>query len=290
MKKLALILLGVFFLSAQTSNNYVLLDENSTFKVDFSFSSIVLENFIPEQELLSGIYRLNADFQINSTTSAYTEIPFIYSDYILDIYDNGPDHPPFKESIDASSFGNIKFGFRSIISESASSKKIFDISVRIPTMEEANSIQDFILISFPSLYSDLINIDRFAYHVLTFSTSVLSNSNFGNSYLLSNFGFKYLMDTSEQKADSELFLKYGGEYKYLFEIIPINLSLRVRGIMILTEDIESFKDRFIHAIEPNIEVQLNDKYKLYLEYNKYINNDFNYNVSSIYTFGFVSTF
>lgn len=283
MRIISTLFLLVALLFGQNANQYVLFTEKDDFKFDFTYTSISLKSF-PEQALYTGSYNLRLDSRVSETVSFFSEVPFFLSSLeIPNFFDGGT------EDVDHEAFGNIVLGTRFLLSDNIGKKSLLELSVGLPTAKDFDFDDFYPLYFFLALYSDVLNQDKYQPNAMAIKANYIYNQKEISSNWLYSVGLRYLTNVEYSYVESELLLDYGTEYVYSSDMNPIDIGARLKGMMILTEDLEDFGDRFVHSFEPIVGFRFGQS-KLAFEYRLYLKDEFDEIVDSILNINFSTTF
>jgi hypothetical protein len=187
---------------------------------------------------LSGIYELSGNFRLGKTTRFVAGLP--YSTFSAsDSYTNS------SESI--STIGNIYLGFDFLLGSNLNST--FSAGLYLPTIDEDKALMEPAVADYPNFGKYIPNA------ISPVINYAFRSSSHPQLYYGFDAGLLGLIPTSKSNADGEAFFNYkllGG-----LENPNLGFSVGFLGVMIITEEVDEFTDRFLNYL--NVEFHYNGK-------------------------------
>jgi len=223
----SLLLLKTAF--AQTFNLQSIPTNKSNFSLRFIHPKM---KTITDLSTFSGVYEFSLNIPVSSKLNFVSSIPYITANYEL-------DYGFFKHKFDEGGAGNIFIGLQTNKEEINEKKSIVSFGLFLPSADEN--------ISLFGVYSDYCNFGKYFPNVLTLYFNYAYHNLKPNGF---RFGIEVspniLIPTKDTGMESELYLRYGISTGYKAQQFLFNLELL--GIAIISEDIETFEDRFVHSL------------------------------------------
>jgi hypothetical protein len=216
-----------------------------------------------EHSTLSGIYDFSLNIPVNPTTNINLSLPFIVMnyEYHYHFYDI-----EFHHSYEENGIGNLYLGVQINPRDSVkkSSGLIASVGIFLPTISE-----DKYLLFFQGLYTDLHRMQKYIPNTLTIFGNVSCHKKEPNGFM---YGFELepnmFIPTKGENREGELYLHYG--LTGGMQQTNLAITAELLGIVILTEDVDDFSDRFSHALVFGLQwtkgrIKPGIFYKIYME-------------------------
>ena len=200
-------------------------------QIGFSFDRPVYNSKI-SLSALSGVYQLSLNVPASSKFNIIGNIPFVNTSYEVDYGYGNYDY-------DKNGFGNIFIGMQTNPEILDNRRSIVTFGLFLPTADEeaAHNL----------LFTNYYDIQKYIpnslgiYFNYAYQKINSSGINFGLEV-----GPNILIPTKGENSETEAFLHYGLSLGYQIEKILV--SAEFLGIGILTQEVDNFEDRLIHAL------------------------------------------
>ncbi len=228
-KMYLLFLIPFNIMFSQTLNLQTIPSEKTQFGIIFDRA---LYNSDITLSTLSGVYQLYLNIPVSSKFNIFGNIPFINTSYEVDYGFGDYDY-------DKNGFGNIFIGMQTNPEAGDNGRSIITFGLFLPTADEEAS--------FNGAFTNYYDIQKYIPNSLGlyFNYAYHKTNTSGINYGL-ELGPNILIPTKGENSETEAFLHYGFSLGYQIEKILV--SAEFLGIAILTQDVNNFEDRLIHAL------------------------------------------
>jgi hypothetical protein len=217
-------------LTAQTFNLQNIPDEKK--QIGLRFDKPFYSEDLFSTAALSGVYELNLNIPVSKKLNIIAAVPYIYTDYEVDYLLGTAE---YKED----GIGNIFIGLQTRPESPGDSRTTISFGLTLPTADEQAAFSGS-MVNYYYLQKYLPNNLGFYFN---YAFHKIPEQGF-------HYGFEggpnFLVATKEGRT-SELFFHYGANAGYQIEKFLINAELL--GIMIVSEDVDKFGDRFVHLLD-----------------------------------------
>jgi hypothetical protein len=262
-KKLILYFFTFFLFNMLAAQHFLFHDlPKDTAQIDFQFMHPNLKEDIGISTL-SGIYDLSLNIPISKRTNFNISLPYIVMSYEYSYtFFNTRYHYHYKEN----SIGNIYLGVQTTPKDTLKkgSGKTLSFGLFLPTIAE-DKFDLFIL----GIYTDLHQLQKYIPNTLTIWGNIAYHKKELNQLFYGyEVGPNIYLPTKDDGSQTEIYFHYG--ITGGVQIPNLAFLAELLGIVILTEDIDEFRDRFSHSFILGMQwstgrIRPGIFYKLYLE-------------------------
>jgi hypothetical protein len=219
--------LGVGLLFAPISAQHFLLQNLPTNRSEFGLR-FMRPNFSEDDgdlSLLSGVYDLNVSVPFGKDLAFIGSFPF--SSYSAEDEDS------------ESGIGNIYVGLQTRPSTSSTNKSSLSFGIFLPTASD--ELGSLIL----GVFSNHYEIQKYILDMLAVHGNFAFTREYSNLLLSFEIGPNIFIPTKKER-EGELSAHYG-----FFGGVQLNqliLGVELTGVAVISEDVDKFEDRFIHAV------------------------------------------
>ena len=216
-------------LSAQTLDLQAIPNDKIQFGFNFNKAFYTSNT---DMSTLSGVYQLYVNVPVSSKLNIIADIPYLNTSFDVNF---GFGQLSYNEN----GFGNIFLGIQTKPKIMDERRSIFTFGLFLPTAAEQASVN--------GLFADYYSFSKYLPNTFNFYF------NYAYHYLNTE-GFNYglelgpnlLIPTESSSYETELFAHYGIIAGY--QINKLLLNLEVTGIVVISQEVDNFGDRFMHAL------------------------------------------
>ena len=252
-------------ISAQTIDLQTIPNDKIQFGINFNKAFYASHT---EMSALSGVYQLYVNIPVSSKLNIICDIPYLNTSYDI-------NYGFSQFSYTQNGFGNIFVGFQTKPKIPDNRRSIFTLGLFLPTAAEQASVN--------GVLADYYNFSKYLPNTFGFYFNYAYHhiNTEGFNYGL-ELGPNLLIPTKSNNSETEFFAHYGIIAGY--QINKLLLNLEIVGIVVISQDIDNFGDRFINML--NIGAQWKGAivtpkvfYKIYLR------NEIRHNVDGVLGIG-----
>ena len=210
-----------------------------------------------DMAVLAGVYNANVNIPVSSGLNIIGSIPFIYTSYERSFLG-------FKFDYSEQGLGNIFIGIQTNSQKVNNRKSVFSFGLSVPTASDKITASEYFsdYYNFRQFFNDAWGIyGNYAYHNLS-PQGLVYSIEAGPDFIL--------FEEKASKSDMEAFLHFGISAGYKFNKILV--SSEFTGIMIVTEDVDNFTDRFVNQFSLGLQ-WLGKSFTPKLYYRLFVNDD-----------------
>ncbi len=215
-------------LTAQTFNLQNIPSEKIQFGLRFD-KAFYSQNY--NFSSLSGVYDIDINIPLSSKLNLIASVPYIYTSYQVDYFVESGE---YKED----GLGNIFVGLQTKPGFPEVNRSIISFGVFFPTADDEAA--------YAGTFVNFYNLLKFLPNSLGFYFNYAYHKMPGNGF---HYGFEAgpnILIPTKSDRQMELYLHYGATGGYQIESILFKAELI--GIAIISEETESFSDRFVHLL------------------------------------------
>lgn len=219
--------LGVGLLFAPISAQHFLLQNPPTNRSELGLR-FMRPNFSEDDDhlsLLSAVYDLNISVPFGKDWAFIGSFPFSYF--------------AAKGGDSESGIGNIYVGLQTRPPTASANKSSLSFGIFLPTASD--ELAPLIL----GLFSNYYEMEKYIFDMLTVHGNFAFTREHSNLLLSFEIGPNIIIPTKKER-EGELFAHYGCFVGA--QLNPLILGVEVTGVAIISEDIDKFEDRFVHAV------------------------------------------